>query len=73
MRIDPERHQASVLELCRVAREVRIYPLVDLECKISRHLAPVRALLEEIGMEVMLVPVDYRFQKGATEMLVVRS
>jgi len=65
-----EQHAASVLELCRVAREVRIYPLVDLDGRRSRHLGPVQALLEESGMEVRLVPVDYRFQKGATEMLV---
>ncbi|HHB75407.1 MAG TPA: SAM-dependent methyltransferase [Desulfobulbus sp.] len=71
--IKSARHKASVLELCRVAREVHIYPLVDLDGKRSRHLAPVRALLEESGMEVMLAPVAHRFQKGATEMLVIRS
>ncbi len=67
------QHVAAIRELCRVAGEVRIYPLVDLEGKTSRYVAPIRAMLEERGVDVILEPVDHRFQKGATEMMVIKK
>ncbi len=66
-------HTAAIRELCRVAHEVRIYPLLDLEGKMSRHLRPVLLFLAEEGMEVVVQKVGYQFQKGAAEMLVVKS
>ena len=67
-----EQHILSMKELCRVAHEVRVYPLVTLEGKPSRHLDSVVAELQNVGVDVSFQKVRYRFQKGAEEMLVVR-
>jgi len=65
-------HLASVLELCRVAREVRIFPLLDLEGESSRHLLPVIDRLQGRGLATGIRKVDYEFQKGGDEMLLIR-
>ncbi len=71
--ISREEHIASVKELCRVAKEVRIYPLVSLDGKLSSHLDLVRDNLDQSNLRSSLVDVSYHFQKGATQMLVVQS
>jgi len=68
-----DEHIASVKELCRVATEVRIYPLLTLNGNISPHLNAVMTELHASGFIASLVTVDYQFQKGATQMLVVKS
>lgn len=68
-----EDHLAAILELCRVAREVRIYPLLSLNGGVSPHLKKVVAALERRCFTVQQVAVDYQFQKGATHMLVIKS
>ena len=69
--VSNEQHILSMKELCRVASEVRVYPLLAIgDNKRSPHLEPVIKALEDDGMIVSLIPVDYEFQKGATEMLV---
>ena len=68
-----EQHIISMKELCRVAAEVRVYPLISLEGIVSKHLSAVTSALESEGMQCSLEPVEYQFQKGATEMLVVSA
>jgi len=58
-----------VLELCRVAREVRIFPLLATNLEYSPHLAPVRSAVAEAGWESEIVPVEYGLQRGGNEML----
>ncbi len=65
-------HLAAVRELCRVAREVRIFPLLDLTRQPSAYLDPVVALLQAEGKEAAVVPVPYEFQRGARQMLRIR-
>lgn len=67
-----QEHILSMKELCRVAHEVRVYPLVTLEGKRSGHLDPVVAELQNVGVDVSFQKVRYRFQKGAEEMFVVK-
>lgn len=69
--VNLETHMAGVRELCRVAREVRIYPLVSLEGVESPHLGPVVERLQGEGIAARREAVNYRFQKGATDMLVL--
>ena len=64
------QHSESVLELCRVAKEVRIYPLVTLAGETSPHLDVVIKKLNEHNIDTQLQQVDYQFQQGATKMLV---
>jgi hypothetical protein len=62
-------HVASILELCRVARECRLFPLVETGSKPSRHREPVLARLRAAGLRVSVEPSRYEFQKGGHEML----
>ncbi len=65
-------HQAAISELCRVARELRIFPLLDIEGERSRHLAPLLAWLAGESFDAEVRPVAYEFQKGGNEMLRIR-
>ncbi|MCF6324098.1 MAG: SAM-dependent methyltransferase [Gammaproteobacteria bacterium] len=66
-------HIQSMKELCRVAKEVRVYPLSISNNEESPHLHSVMAELERDGVNVSLVSVKYEFQKGATKMLVAKN
>ena len=71
--VDEGAHLASMRELCRVASEVRVFPVISLNGETSRHLDSVMTELSKDGIDVSLQAVSYRFQKGATEMLVAKS
>jgi len=72
--VNLEQHILSMKELCRVAKEVRVYPLLSISCNLeSPHLKPVIVELEKNGISISLVEVSYEFQKGATQMLVAKS
>lgn len=62
-------HVASLLELCRVATEVRVFPLLDMVGNQSVHLAPLRLALAREGIATTIEPVAYEFQKGGNQML----
>ncbi|MBN7768842.1 class I SAM-dependent methyltransferase [Marinobacter daepoensis] len=66
-------HLESMRELCRVASEVRVFPVISLDGTVSKHLSSVVTALSAEGIDVSLRPVSYRFQKGATEMLVAKA
>ncbi len=66
-----EFHQQSLRAMLRVARQVRLFPLLDLQGEPSRHLDPIIAMLKSIGMNVQIRDVDYEFQRGGNRMLVV--
>jgi SAM-dependent methyltransferase len=66
-------HLAAVRDLCRVAAEVRIFPLLDLACRPSAHLGPVAQRLSADGLSVTIEPVAYEFQRGGDRMMRVRS
>jgi hypothetical protein len=67
-----EFHVASVIEMARVALEVRIFPLLQLGNTPSPHVGAMRAELSRRGYKHELLRVPYEFQKGGNEMLVVR-
>ena len=62
-------HLEAVRELLRVAKGVRIFPLLDLDGRRSHHLEPLRTALAGDGFDSEIVRVDYEFQKGGNEML----
>lgn len=64
-----EFHYESIRELCRVARQARVFPLLDLGGEPSGHLSPLKAMLAEDGYEVHEQQVDYEFQRGGNVML----
>jgi hypothetical protein len=68
-----EFHRASIYEMLRVAREVRIFPLLTLMLKGSPHLGPVIADLESSGFSVRICTVSYELQRGGNQMLQVQK
>lgn len=70
--LDESEHLKAVNELCRVADEVRIYPLVDLKSELSPHLSGVLNAMSNCGIEYRMEDVSYQFQKNALQMLVLR-
>ncbi|MEQ8971257.1 MAG: SAM-dependent methyltransferase [Coleofasciculus sp. C1-SOL-03] len=66
-----EFHLNSIRELCRVADQVRIFPLVDISGEISPHLSPVIREFNNQGYNLEIKQVAYEFQKGGNQMLQV--
>lgn len=65
-------HLDALHELLRVADEVRVFPLINLDGRPSSHLPGVLAHFAREGMQADLVPVPYEFQRDATKMLRLR-
>jgi hypothetical protein len=68
-----EFHVDAIVELCRVARETRIFPLLELGSNKSRHLESVCSAIRDLGYIAEVVPVSYEFQVGGNEMLHVHA
>jgi len=64
-------HLRAVRELLRVAEEVRIFPLQELGAVESRHLRAVLMAMQRFGFRAECRPVEYEFQRGANQMLVI--
>ncbi|NEP45104.1 MAG: SAM-dependent methyltransferase [Okeania sp. SIO2H7] len=64
-----EFHRESILELCRIAKEVRIFPLLKLSGETSPWLLPAIEECQSRGYEVETKRVGYQFQKGGDRML----
>jgi hypothetical protein len=67
--LSAEFHCQAILEMCRVAAEVRVFPLLDHGGQRSPHLDLVCRFLKEHGHHVEIEPVNYEFQRGSSEML----
>ena len=70
--LDPAAHEAALRELLRVAGEVRVYPLVDTAYVRYPGIDDLRSTLERDGVASEVRRVDYAFQAGADEVLVLR-
>ena len=66
-------HIDAVLDMCRVAREVRIFPLLALGATPSTLVDPVTAALTREGFEVTIETVAYEFQRGGNQMMRIRG
>ena len=62
-------HITSVHEMCRVAHEVRIFPLLKLGSQPSQYVESVIKNMEEMGYSAEIVRVEYEFQRGGNKML----
>ncbi len=62
-----EFHKQAITEMSRVAKEVRIFPLLDLKNKRSRHLDAILKYFEEHDYAYEIIQSNYEFQKGASE------
>ena len=68
-----EFHLNSIKELCRVAQEVRIFPLLNVSGEQSNLLLPVIENLQRSGYKAETQRVNYEFQKGGNQLLKVSS
>jgi len=66
-------HVNSVLELLRVAEEVRIFPLIGNNRKTPEQLSVVLNALDGQPVVYNLVEVNYHFTKGANQMLQINK
>jgi len=66
---DSAFHIQSLRELCRMAGEVRVFPIVELDSTRSRHLDAVLSELATDGYLLEIEKVPYEFQRGGNEML----
>ncbi len=67
--LSQEFHVRSALELCRLAPEVRIFPLLTLRREPSPHLGAVREALHAAGWRTEVRTVSYELQRGGNQML----
>jgi hypothetical protein len=66
-------HHRALREMCRVAAEVRVFPLLALGAVRSPFVERCAAELAESGCEVMIERVPYEFQRGGNEMMRIRT
>lgn len=69
-RLNYDFHIETITELLRVtSKEIRIFPLVDLEGHRYEHLDQLTCFLTDLGCIVEEIKVPYEFQKNANTML----
>ena len=66
-------HKSAVLELCRVASEVRVFPLLALGGKLSAYVPGTVDDLRNRGYDVTIERVPYEFRRGGNEMMRIRG
>lgn len=65
-------HRAAVVEMLRVADEVRVFPLVTLGLAVSPYVVRLQEELAAEGYMTEIVPVGYELQRGGNCMLTAR-
>ena len=65
-------HRTATRELCRVAGEVRIFPLLALGGTSSPFVETVADDLSRSRLAVSIEPVPYEFQRGGNKMMRIR-
>jgi len=66
-------HRAAILELCRVASDVRVFPLLALGGHPSPFVEGVVQTMRDAGCDVSIDTVPYEFQRGGNQMLRITS
>lgn len=55
--------------MIRIAREIRIFPLVNVNAEPSWYVEYIKKELVKKSYKISIEKVDYEFQKGGNEML----
>jgi hypothetical protein len=66
-------HLTSIERLLETCAQVRIFPLLKLDCTPSPYLEPVIQKFSKNGFNVRVQAVDYEFQKGGNQMLKIEK
>ena len=64
-------HVEAIQEMLRIAKEVRIFPLLDVNAQRSSHLDGVLAAFQ--GKKIEIRKVNYEFQIGGNEVLIIKE
>jgi ubiquinone/menaquinone biosynthesis C-methylase UbiE len=68
--LSEEFHLEAITEMCRVAKEVRVFPLLQsFSGEESHHLNPIVTELKKRSFRVEIQETPYEFQKGGNKML----
>ncbi|MGJ5632266.1 SAM-dependent methyltransferase [Nostoc sp. CALU 1950] len=67
--LDYDFHLNSVGEMLRIAKEVRIFPLITLMWKHSQHLDEIVKYYTSKGYKIDIEKVEYELQPGGNQML----
>lgn len=70
---DEAFHVAGIQEMLRIAAELRLFPLLDLEGRESIHVHAISERFTQSGFHVSRQRVSYEFQRGGNEMMVIRN
>jgi hypothetical protein len=65
-------HRSGILEMCRVATEVRIFPLLALGGAQSPYVEAAAGELRNSGHDVSIETVPYEFQRGGNMLMRIR-
>lgn len=71
-RLGLDFHVDSLVELTRVAPQVRVFPLLNLDGDRSSLVDDAVDALESRGLEVDVHTVSYHFRKGGNELMTIR-
>jgi hypothetical protein len=64
-------HKQAVDEMCRVAREVRLFPLLTYNGDPSSLVTPVIEHVQHSGLTASIQKVPYQFQRGGNMMMLI--
>lgn len=62
-------HHAALLELCRVAHQIRVFPLLALGSQPSALVGACAEAIRRAGHTVSIERVPYEFQRGGNQMM----
>ena len=68
-----EFHLDALMEMLRVAKDVHVFPLLQMDGKPSPHLSPVMDVMNLHGVDSTITAVPYEFQRGGHQMLRLRA
>jgi len=67
-----EFHRRAIEAMCRVAHEVRVFPLLNYNGETSRYVQPLMENLRSAGYSASIEGVPYEFQRSGNQMLRIR-
>ena len=62
-------HEQAIAEMCRVAGEVRIFPILNYNAETSPYVQPLIKTLSKHGYQVEIEHVPYEFQRNGNQMM----
>ena len=71
--LDYAFHSAALFEMLRIAKQVKIFPLLTLMLDKSPYINKLIAELTTAGYQVSIETVDYELQRGGNEMMWIKS